>query len=92
LSRWIVFKELIVIKVLNIKVIDSFGLELTFSNGDTAHFDGAEYLASRSGSLLDLLRNPAYFARCFVDVGAVCWPNGLELSGTRVHELSRVLA
>jgi len=81
-----------VIKVLNIKVVDSFMLELIFSNGDTAHFDGADYLASRSGSLLDLLRNPSYFSRCFVDAGALCWPNGFELSGSRVHELSRVLA
>ena len=80
------------IKVLNIKVVDSFMLELIFSNGDTAHFDGADYLASRSGSLLDLLRNPSYFSRCFVDAGALCWPNGFELSGSRVHELSRVLA
>jgi hypothetical protein len=92
LSRWIVFKELIVIKVLNIKVIDSFVLELTFSNGDTAHFDGADYLASRKGPLLDLLGDAAYFSRCFVDAGALCWPNGFELSGSRVHELSQVLA
>ena len=80
------------IKVLDIKVVDSFVLELTFSNGDTGHFDGADYLAARNGPLLELLRDAAYFSKCFVDAGAVCWPNGLELSGGRLHELSRVLA
>jgi hypothetical protein len=37
--------------------------------------------------LLKALSKPAYFARCFVDAGALCWPNGLELSAGRLHEL-----
>ena len=80
------------IEILDIKIVDSFMLELTFSNGDSGHFDGVDYLATRTGSLLELLRNQAYFPKCFVDAGALCWPNGFELSGSRVYELSRVLA
>jgi len=65
-------------------------LELTFSDHTQGVFDGAAYLSSRQGPLLEPLRDPAYFARCFVDAGALCWPNGLELSAARLHELSRV--
>lgn len=79
------------IKVLEIKPLSEFVLEISFSNGETAHFDGADYLSSRTGSLLEALRDVAFFRRCFVDAGAVCWPNGLELSGERVFSLSRVL-
>lgn len=49
---------------------------------------GAAYLATRQGPLLEALREPAYFSRCFVDAGALCWPNGLELSAARLHELA----
>ena len=43
--------------------------------------DAQAYLAERRGILLEPLKEAAYFRRCFVDAGALCWPNGLELSG-----------
>ena len=30
--------------------------------------------------MLELLRDPAYFARVFVDFGAPTWPNGYDLA------------
>lgn len=52
----------------------------------------ASYLADHTGPLLDKLRDPAYFARVFVDAGALCWPNGLELSPARLHALAEVIS
>ena len=75
------------IKLLDFKTIAPHQLELTFSDHTQGVFDGANYLSSRQGPLLEILREPAYFARCFVDAGALCWPNGLELSAARLHEL-----
>jgi hypothetical protein len=40
---------------------------------------------------LEVLRDPAYFSSCFVDAGALCWPNGLELSAARMYELSHAI-
>jgi hypothetical protein len=37
--------------------------------------------------LLDVLREPGYLDRFFIDAGALCWPNGLEISPARLHEL-----
>ncbi len=79
------------IKILDIKPVADYVLEINFSNGDIAHFDGAHYLSSRTGSLLDAVRDVDFFNKCFVDAGALCWPNGLELSGERVFALSRIL-
>ena len=76
------------IKLLDVKTIAPHQLELTFSDHSLGVFDGANYLASRQGLLLENLREPAYFARCFIDAGALCWPNGLELSGARLRELA----
>ena len=75
------------IKLPEAKPLKAHVLELSFSDHTQGVFDGAAYLATRQGPLLDALRDPAYFGRCFVDAGALCWPNGLELSGTRLHEL-----
>ena len=80
------------IKLLDVKTLTPHQLELSFSDHTRGVFDGAYYLASRQGPLLEALRDSSYFARCFVDAGALCWPNGLELSATRLHELVNTTA
>ena len=75
------------ITLLDVKTIAPHQLDLSFSDHSHGVFDGAHYLSSRQGPLLENLRDPAYFARCFVDAGALCWPNGLELSAARLHDL-----
>jgi len=62
-----------------------FRVMLEFSDGLVGEFDG-HALKQRSGPLLEPLSDEAYFSRCFVDAGALCWPNGLELSPARLHE------
>lgn len=79
------------IKVLTCKAIAAFTLELKFSNGESGVFDAKSYLEEKRGSLLEPLREASFFQRCFVDAGALCWPNGLELSGQRVFELCKLL-
>jgi hypothetical protein len=65
-----------------------------FSNGARGRFDGPAYLSSRQGPMLEPLRQADYFRRCFVEAGAVCWPNRLELSlsDARVFESSHPLS
>ena len=75
------------IKVLNARLTSPFTLEIYFSDHTHGVFDANAYLASRSGTLLDKLREPAYFNRLFIDAGALCWPNGLEISPARLHEI-----
>ena len=78
------------IKVLNARLVGEFKMEIDFSDHTQGLFDAASYLSSRSGPLLDKLREAAYFSRYFIDAGALCWPNGLEISPAKVHELSVV--
>ena len=76
------------IKVLNARLTAPFMLEIDFSDHTQGVFDANSYLANRSGPLLDKLHDPAYFQRFFIDAGALCWPNGLELSPAKIHEVS----
>ena len=80
------------IKVLHARLADTFKLEIDFSDHTQGVFDAGTYLSTRSGPLLDALRESAYFQRFFIDAGALCWPNGLEISPARLHELCTVAA
>ena len=77
------------IKIIRIQALDDFQLQLEFSDGSGGLFNGHPLL-QRTGPLLDALRDPTYFARAFIDAGALCWPNGLELSPARIYEQCHV--
>ena len=78
------------IKVVDVRYLGNFQVALNFSDGKEGIFDGRALLA-RSGSLLEPLRNETYFQRLFIDAGALCWPNGLELSPARLYEMCCIL-
>jgi len=75
-------------KLRSTQLVAPFTLAVDFSDGTQGVFDGQAYLAQRTGPLLGPLRDPMYFERCFIDAGALCWPNGLELSPAKLHTLS----
>jgi hypothetical protein len=77
------------IKIIEARCLTDFQVALSFSDGKEGVFDGHELL-NRSGSLLDPLRNENYFQRLFIDAGALCWPNGLELSPARLYETCHI--
>jgi hypothetical protein len=60
------------------------GLALSFSDGTTGEW-AADAILARDTVLTRPLGNPAYFARAFLEAGALAWPNGLEFSGHALH-------
>ncbi len=73
------------IKVIAAHYEGDFRIKLEFSDGSAGEFDGRTLLL-RNGPLLEPLRDEAYFRRCFIDAGALCWPNGLELAPARLRD------
>jgi DUF971 family protein len=73
------------IKVIEAKYRGNYEIALVFSDGYEGIFD-AKAMLKRQGPLLDALRQEDYFKRFFIDAGALCWPNGLELSPTKLHD------
>lgn len=72
------------IKLIEMHYQGNFRIAMTFSDGAEGVFDGNEFL-KREGPLLDRLRTESFFQKAFIDAGALCWPNGLELSPTKLH-------
>ena len=54
-------------------------LILAFSDGSSGQWAAADLL-THDTELTRPLFDPAYFARAFIEAGALAWPNGLELS------------
>ena len=73
------------IKLTHAKYANNFKVLLTFSDGHEAIFDGKQLLKNE-GPLLEALRDENYFKRVFIDAGALCWPNGLELSPHKLYD------
>ena len=77
------------IKLVEAHYLGEFRVRLTFSNGQEGVFDG-HALLKKTGPLLEPLQDESYFNRLFIDAGALCWPNGLELSPARLFESCRI--
>lgn len=77
------------IKVIEARYLGDFQVALHFASGQDGVFDG-KALLRRTGPMLDPLREEPYFRRLFIDAGALCWPNGLEISPARLYELCRI--
>ncbi|MBK9325743.1 MAG: DUF2442 domain-containing protein [Hydrogenophilales bacterium] len=72
------------IKVIEARYLGDFRVGLRFSDGREGILQGRNLLKN-AGPLLEPLREEAYFRRLFIDAGALCWPNGLELSPVKLH-------
>ena len=67
------------IKLIAIAPHGPDGLELTFSDGSHGLWSAADRIAHDT-VLTRPLADAAWFARAFIEAGALAWPNGLELS------------
>lgn len=72
------------IKLVHLHPTGPDTLALAFSDGSHATWSAAELIA-RDTVMTRPLADPAYFARAFLEAGALAWPNGLELSGPGLH-------
>jgi len=83
-------EQIKMIKVIEARYLGNFQIAAIFSDGKEGVFDG-KVLLQKNGSLLEPLRDENYFRRFFIDAGALCWPNGLELSPARLYETCRAI-
>ena len=92
LSRSNEFRGLIMmISLLSARYLGERKFAVSFSDGSAGTLDMAEYLANRSGPLLDPLKDETYLSRGFVEAGAFAWPNGLELSPVKLQSLTALV-
>jgi hypothetical protein len=67
------------IKVVGVEKRGGHKLIIRFSDGSFGEHDFAA-MTNDAGPLLEPLRDPDYFARVFLDFGALTWPNGFDIA------------
>jgi Protein of unknown function (DUF2442) len=73
------------IDVVSVKPLGGYSLRVAFSDG-TAGVHDFSATAARDGEMVRPLKDPAFFARVFVELGALTWPNGFDLDPIALHD------
>ncbi len=72
------------IKLIAIEPVGTTCLRLRFSDGSHGVLDFVSFIQART-EMTAPLADPAFFARCFIEAGALAWPNGFDLSASSLH-------
>lgn len=73
------------IKIIRVEHIHQKVLRLYFSDHSWGDYD-LQTLLDRQTELTLPLNDEAYFQQFFLELGALCWANGLELSPGSIHK------
>jgi Protein of unknown function (DUF2442) len=65
-------------KIVDVKVLAPHVLRVTYRDGFSAVHDFARFKSERD-NVAAPLADPDYFARVFLDYGALTWPNGFDM-------------
>jgi hypothetical protein len=76
--------ELSLIKVKKVEPLGGHRLRVWFSDGSVGERNFSD-VVTEGGPMLEPLRDPAYFARVFVEFGALTWPNGYDLAPNALY-------
>ena len=73
------------IDVIGVRLLGGYRLEIEFSDGTIGLRDFSS-ICKKTGSMAEPLKEPAYFARVFIEDGALTWPNGYDWDPIALHD------
>ena len=73
------------IDVIGVRPLGGHKLKVEFSDGTVGVRDFAS-VARKTGAMAEPLKDPSYFARVFIDDGALTWPNGYDWDPIALHD------
>ena len=73
------------IKLIEVESKGGYQLLLRFSDGAVGVFDFAPFIDANT-VMTAPLRDPAFFARHYIELGALAWPNGLDFSAGSLYQ------
>jgi Protein of unknown function (DUF2442) len=75
----------LIIDVISVKPVGGFKLRVAFSDGSAGVHDFSSTVA-RDGEMVRPLKEPAFFAQVFVELGALTRPNRFDLDSIALHD------
>ena len=77
------------IKVTDVEAIGPHRLRVAFSDGSHGDIDMRKDIMSRTGPVVEPLRDPKFFSQVIVDYGAPTWPNGYDICPVTLYDRMR---
>ncbi|HUE09448.1 MAG TPA: DUF2442 domain-containing protein, partial [Steroidobacteraceae bacterium] len=74
-----------IVKVLKVQKVGGLRLRLRFSDGTEGVRDLSD-IVNGAGWMVAPLRDPKFFARVFVQIGTLTWPDGFDLDSIALHD------
>ena len=74
-----------IVKIVKVDKLGGYRLRLEFSDGTEGERDFSDIVAA-GGPMIEPLRDPAFFARVFIELGTLIWPNGFDLDSIALHD------
>lgn len=72
------------IKLIAAELVDEREIRLRFSDNSSGTLDFSPFLDANT-PMTAPLRDPAFFRRFFLELGALAWPNGFDLSAASLQ-------
>ena len=76
--------EFPMVDVIKLRPLGGHKLWVLFSTGEAGERDFADVL-NHGGPMIEPLRDPAFFARAFIELGAIAWPNGYDIDPINLY-------
>ncbi len=76
------------IKLISVEPKEGYELLLRFSDGASGTFDFTPFVNAGT-EMTEPLRDHDYFRSCFIELGALAWPNGFDMSAASLHRRLR---
>lgn len=73
------------IKIISARYMTDYNIELIFSTNEVGIVDFS-YLLDKHTVLTEPIIDKVFFSRFFLEFGALCWSNGLELSTGTIYQ------
>ncbi len=73
-----------IVKVVDIEPLGGHRLRVSFSDNSFGEHDFAD-LFRDPGPKVEPLRDEAEFAKVFVEMGVLTWPNGFDMDAIKLH-------
>lgn len=69
-----------------ISVLPEWQLAITFNDGSSGIVDVSALVNGPDPGVFEALRDPSFFAKAYLDCGAVAWPNGVDLAPDAMYK------
>ena len=73
------------IKIVAADYVNDHEIQLRFSDDSSGTFDFTPFLDAGT-PMTEPLRDPAFFRSFYLEVGALAWPNGFDLSASSLQK------